>query len=545
MVRVGWISPSPLLPTGIGKVSKYLIAGLVRDGFEVACLNPQYGGAPISIDGITHYPWIESELIYPFLDVFKPDVVVIYFSPWVSPYKEIGRICEKRNVKAMFYCTVEHAVLSPLYFEALLGCNYAITPSNFGRMVLCRNLPEDRVMVVPHGVDFTIYKPMKPKPRFEGFEDKFVYGMVARNNVRKEFPVLMKAFSMLPDEIKDESILYLHTQVGETNLGIPGWDIPYLTMHFGIQGKVLLPSMKANRFFGYDEVEMAQLYNAMDVHCLITSGEGFGLPVIESQACGVPNILSRNTCLPEVGGDGALYAECWEDELYTTESFALYTTKTSAVRECMETLFYDENLRRKLSERAIENSKRYTWRRAINQLIIAIEECMKTEKRFGMEIMRMQKPIFAEGYDEEKAKLIPSGSGLCLDLGCGLSTPYRREIERKGYEYVGVDLRKSRKITVRADARYLPFRDKAFKLIWASELLEHIPTKEQRKVLEECMRLSELTIFTFPREDTVTFWLDPTHHKIDWDAVKMFPCERIDLSGKTILRMTSKDMLSE
>jgi len=541
MSRIGWISPSPLLPTGIGKVSRYLIDGLVRDGFEVACLNPQYGGKPITIDGVMHYPWVEDGLIYPFLDVFKPDVVVIYFSTWVSPYKEIGRICERKNIKAMFYCTVEYSVLSPIYFEALLGCNYAITPSNYGRMVLCRNLPEDKVMVVPHGVDFTIYKPMSPKPRFEGFEDKFVFGMVARNNIRKEFPTLMKAYSMLPKEVRDESILYLHTSVGEENLGIRGWDIPYLAMHFGIQGNVLLPSAKANRFFGYDETEMAQIYNAMDVHCLITSGEGFGLPIIESQACGVPNILSRNTCLPEVGGEGALYADCWEDEQYTIENFVLRTTKTSAVRECMETLFYDENLRRKLREKAIENAKKYTWRRAVNQLIVAIEECMKSDRRFGMEIMRMQKPILAEGYSEEKAKLIPSGSGLCLDLGCGLTTPYKNEIIRRGYEYVGVDIRKSRKITVLADARYLPFRDKAFKLIWASELLEHIPTGEQYKVLEECSRLSELTIFTFPREDTVTFWLDPTHNRIDWSAIERFPHERIDENGKIILRMFPKN----
>jgi glycosyltransferase involved in cell wall biosynthesis len=155
-----------------------------------------------------------------------------------------------------------------------------------------------------------------------------------------------------------------------------------------------MPSEKANRFYGYDEREMALIYNAMDVHCLITSGEGFGLPVIESQACGIPNILSKNTCLPEVGGEGALYAECWEDELYTTESFTLATTKTRSVMECMMTLYYDENLRKKLSEKAIENAKRYSWRRAINQLIVAIEEAMKTEKRFGMEIMRASK-LFA------------------------------------------------------------------------------------------------------------------------------------------------------
>jgi len=534
LVRVGWISPSPLLPTGIGKVSKYLLDGLVREGFDCGCLNPQYGGRPIVIDGVTHYPWIDDNLIYAFLDEFKPDIVIAYFSTWVPPYNMIGRICEKKNIKCIYYCTVEYSSLSPIYFEALLGCNYAITPSNYGKKVLCRNLPEDKVMVVPHGVDYSIYKPMNPKPKFEGYQDKFVYGMVARNNIRKEFPTLMKAYSMLPKEVKDNSILYLHTSREEYNLATRGWDIPYLAIHFDIQGKVLMPSEKANRFYGYDEREMALTYNAMYVHCLITSGEGFGLPVIESQACGVPNILSKNTCLPEVGGEGALYAECWEDELYTTESFTLATTKSKSVMECMMTLYYDENLRKKLSEKAIENAKRYSWRRAINQLIVAIEEAMKTEKRFGMEIMRASKPILAEGYSEEKAEFIPDGAGLCLDLGCGLTTPYRSIIERKGYEYIGLDIRKSRKITVLGDARYLPFKNNAFKLVWASELLEHIPTDEQHKVLNECLRVSEKAAFTFPNENTFTFWLDPSHNKIDWKSIMKLPNLKIDDDGKTI-----------
>jgi len=544
LVRVGWVSPSPYLPTGIGKVSRYLTQGLVRDGFEVACLNPQHGGKPVEIEGVIHYPWIENELIHVFLDEFKPDVVVIYFSTWVEPYRSVARICADKNIKAMFYCTVEHGSLSPLYFEALIGCNMVITPSNYGKMVLCRNLPEDRVMVVPHGVDHSIYKPIG-KVRFEGYEDKFVFGMVARNNIRKEFPTLMKAFSMLPDDVKDNSILYLHTSVGESNLGIRGWDLTYLTFHFGLAGKVLLPSLRANRFYGYDEREMVQIYNAMDVHCLISSGEGFGLPVIESQACGVPNILSYNTSLPEVGGEGALYAECWEDELYTIESFTIYTTKTSSVLKCMETLYYDENLRKKLSQKALENARKYTWRKAVNMLITAIEVCMETKDRFGMEILRMSKPILAEGFSDLKAQLIPSGRGLCLDLGCGLNTPYRREIERKGYEYVGLDIRKSRKITVLADARHLPFRDKVFNFIWASELLEHIPTEQQKKVLEECMRVGRRVVYTFPSENTVTFWLDPSHHRINWDEIEKLKIEKRVMNGTIILSWEENNIKKE
>ena len=39
---------------------------------------------------------------------------------------------------------------------------------------------------------------------------------------------------------------------------------------------------------GWPEERMAQLYNAFDVLSLASSGEGFGIPLIEAQACGVP-----------------------------------------------------------------------------------------------------------------------------------------------------------------------------------------------------------------------------------------------------------------
>jgi len=80
----------------------------------------------------------------------------------------------------------------------------------------------------------------------------------------------------------------------------------------------------------------------------------------------------------------------------------------------------------------------------------------------------------------------------------------------------------------------LPFKNNAFKLVWASELLEHIPTDEQHKVLNECLRVSEKAAFTFPNENTFTFLLDPSHNKIDWKSIMKLPNLKIDDDGKTI-----------
>jgi glycosyltransferase involved in cell wall biosynthesis len=49
------------------------------------------------------------------------------------------------------------------------------------------------------------------------------------------------------------------------------------------------------------------LYNLADLFVLPTLYEGFGLPVLESMACGTPVACSNVSSLPEVGGDRAFY----------------------------------------------------------------------------------------------------------------------------------------------------------------------------------------------------------------------------------------------
>ncbi|MBI1888431.1 MAG: glycosyltransferase family 4 protein [Candidatus Spechtbacteria bacterium] len=62
------------------------------------------------------------------------------------------------------------------------------------------------------------------------------------------------------------------------------------------------------RTFVSDE-ELVRLYNGAFATLWLSSYEGFGLPVLESMACGTPVITSRGGSLPEVAGDAALYVE--------------------------------------------------------------------------------------------------------------------------------------------------------------------------------------------------------------------------------------------
>jgi glycosyltransferase involved in cell wall biosynthesis len=74
------------------------------------------------------------------------------------------------------------------------------------------------------------------------------------------------------------------------------------TATMGVAERVLFP--------GYaSEAEMAALYRASAGLIFPSLYEGFGLPLLEAMALGVPVLASNTTCIPEVAGDGALYLD--------------------------------------------------------------------------------------------------------------------------------------------------------------------------------------------------------------------------------------------
>jgi glycosyltransferase involved in cell wall biosynthesis len=60
--------------------------------------------------------------------------------------------------------------------------------------------------------------------------------------------------------------------------------------------------------------ELSLWYNAATVFSYPSVYEGFGLPVLEAQACGTPVLTSNTSSLPEAAGDGALMVDPYDVE---------------------------------------------------------------------------------------------------------------------------------------------------------------------------------------------------------------------------------------
>lgn len=109
---------------------------------------------------------------------------------------------------------------------------------------------------------------------------------------RKNLPGLLDAWSRVP-------------QSGDVDLvviGPSGW---------GDQSVVARMATEKNvRYLGYvDEADLAPLTRSATVLAYPSHYEGFGLPLAQAMACGVPVVTSNVTSLPEVAGDAALLVE--------------------------------------------------------------------------------------------------------------------------------------------------------------------------------------------------------------------------------------------
>lgn len=135
-------------------------------------------------------------------------------------------------------------------------------------------------------------------------EDAFVVGMVAMNKGwardRKGFNEAFRAFGQFWQTHQD-AVLYCHS---DWPGGAEGINLKELALHASIPEHALVFVDQYAYRFGFKPEQMAAVYTAFDVLLAPSHGEGFGVPLIEAQACGTPVITTDFSAQTELTGVG-------------------------------------------------------------------------------------------------------------------------------------------------------------------------------------------------------------------------------------------------
>ncbi|MCB2073845.1 MAG: glycosyltransferase [Novosphingobium sp.] len=179
--------------------------------------------------------------------------------------------------KIIFF-TGETTRIPAKVIQALLDADEIWVPSRWGRDVLVANgIAGETVHVVPEGVDPHLFTPAKSRP-----EGPFRFLFVGKWEKRKGVMGLLRCFrsAFSPDEDVE---LVLRSNVYHPR----GLTIEKAVADLGLGRTAPIRFIEP-----LTEAGLAELYRASDAFVLPTRGEGWGLPVLEAMASGLPAIVT-------------------------------------------------------------------------------------------------------------------------------------------------------------------------------------------------------------------------------------------------------------
>lgn len=296
---------------------------------------------------LVHYPWFD--LFFHTLSIRKkfPTVVTIHdVIPLLFP--EHHPIGIKGRVN--------------LYLQALAlkNCRFVITDSLSSKkdIVKLLKINEKKVVVVPLaiGSEFKILKDtelIRVKMKYNLPEIFLMY--VGDANWIKNLPFLIDCFRSLINTTQFKEIkLVLVGGVflkNVENINHPELEslkeVNRKIRDHGLENRIIRP--------GYiEESVMTAFYNLATVYVQPSLYEGFGLPLLQSFACGTPVISSNAGSLPEVGGKAALYFK---------------PTDQNQLVLLLSELLEDKSLRYKLTKLGLEQISKFSWEKTTAQTI--------------------------------------------------------------------------------------------------------------------------------------------------------------------------------
>lgn len=297
MAKILYMSDSPTITTGYGRVGKELCGAFVEAGHTVEVIGWGYNGEKhdlpyniIPCDSMRQH--FGEDILAEYIVKNKPDILFTLCDPWMVDF--IPSMEERRAVSWISYYPIDGYPIPPAWHNWIRSADVSVVFSKFAREQVRLSTGKTPNLIY-HGVDTGTFKPLDKQGIREEFgaQDKFVVGTVARNQPRKNLPALIKAFSIFAEN-KPDTILYMHSQVNDV-----GWNLEELVRRFGINDKAYTTgSFDAIR--GIPDDELAKIYNLFNIFVLPTMAEGFGLPILEAQACGVPVLVTDFSACTEL-----------------------------------------------------------------------------------------------------------------------------------------------------------------------------------------------------------------------------------------------------
>ena len=224
-----------------------------------------------------------------------------------------------------------------------------ITVSEFSKqdIVETYHIPEKKIVVTYNSIDES-FKVIDDQERMNDIKRKYEIDgdyILAVGNLqpRKNIPRLLEAYKRLRLENKNrEEKLVI--------VGKKAW--LYSDIFKKLEGFEYIQDVILTGYVPQEELPV--LYNGAKLFVYPSLFEGFGLPVLEAMACGVPVVTSNVSSLPEVSGDAAILIDPYQVDEIGNGMYQLLN-QPSLYEEC--------------SEKGLERAKQFSWRKTAEKTV--------------------------------------------------------------------------------------------------------------------------------------------------------------------------------
>ncbi len=324
-MKILWHSVAPWVGTGYGQQTATFAPRLKALGHDVA-ISAYYGlhGARLRWNDIPVYPAYEASygndvIVTHALDHFDVDgksfqeaaasgLILTLTDVWVLSAPVLPDMC------VACWAPVDHLQMPGItrgWFEQ--SGAQPIAMSRFGERAMADAGLEP--LYVPHGIDTRVFRPgdrAGARERTGLPADAFVVSIVSANvgkdGNRKAFAEQITAFAELRRR-HDDALLVLHTDVSNK----AGNDLRHLLERLPEKSYIYTDQYAYRR--GIPNETVADIYRSADILTNCSWGEGFGIPIVEAQACGTPVVVTDATAMSELCGAGwkVPYTPLWHE----------------------------------------------------------------------------------------------------------------------------------------------------------------------------------------------------------------------------------------
>ena len=367
-LKILWYSVAPHISTGYGVVTKNVVYRILGKGYDVV-IAAYYGieaGGYVKQGDAVIVPIEKNALSDPFgyksvkthFAKFKRDILIFHTDFWIS--EKLTELVPE----AYCYSPIDSEKYPEKFIKILKSYEGLLIPSKHGVAEVKKYGVNAEYM--PHGVDTSVFKPLNKiecREHFKLKKDDFIVGIVAANSdkePRKGWDAMFLGARMFLDkfpEAEKNFRIFAHTKANDR----AGYNLFGTAKTCNIDKNLTFQDQYLS-IIGMPDVLLARLYNCFDVILMLSSREGFCLPVAEAGACGIPAIVTNFSALPE----RVNYGKCgWlvpHKGLKVSGFNALTAIPNSeGCAKALEEAYFDQHKRENFGKKAILWNQSFDW----------------------------------------------------------------------------------------------------------------------------------------------------------------------------------------